>query len=219
MRRLAICLGTTVALAACTAVRLHPISKEPGWTYMGNYSPAEPKSLSELPDPIRLKLLTHLRDRLGSFAERLTFTGGQIVDFDRLAHDEPNSKDYQWEVHAYDLHFAFQMPSLGIASYTAQIRLRSDGSVLEEIDLPNFAKAPEKLNFISLKDAASMAIANGFSSRRLDPDILYFKEADALVWSFQETTSDDGLITRRKNIYISAHDGAVLKEFSTEGIR
>lgn len=186
---------------------------------MGDYEPVEPKSLLDVPTPVRLEVLNHLRDRLGSFAERLTFSGGQIVDFKRLARDEPDSKNYKWEVHAYDLHFSFQMPSAGIKSYTAQIQLRSDGSVLEEIDLPAFASAPEKLKFISLQDAFSVAAAKGFSRKDVHPEIMYFKDADSLAWKFQEIVSDDGLVIESKNIYVSAHNGAILKEFSSEGIR
>lgn len=186
---------------------------------MGSYEPDQPKSILDVPTPVRLKVLDHLHDRLGSFAERLTFSGGQIVDFERLARDEPNSKNYKWEVHAYDLHFAFEMPSIGIQSYTAQIQLRSDGSILEEIDLPAFSSSPEKLKFISLQDAATVAVANGFSRKGIHPEIVYFKDADSLAWKFQETTSDDGLIIDSKIIYVSAHNGAILKEFTSKGIR
>jgi len=186
---------------------------------MGSYTPAEPKSLSEIPTPVRLKLLNHLRDRLGPFAERLTLTGGQIVDFERLASDEPASKNFKWEVHAYDLHFAFQMPSVGIRSYTAQIKLRSDGSVLKEIDLPAFASSPEKLTFITLEDAVSVAVGQGFNRKDIYPEITYFKDADSLVWTFKKSTSNDGMVIEIKNIYVSAHNGAVLKEFTSTAIR
>ena len=219
MKTFATFLFILTAIAGCTSVHLSPVSKESSSTYFGDYEPVEPQSLAEVPAPVRLKLINHLRQRLGNFSERLVFAGGQIVDFERLAREEPDSKDYQWEVHAYDLHFSFQMPEIGIQSYTAQIELRSDGSVLEEIDLPAFATSPEKLKFISLEKAASIAVAKGYSRKDLDPDISYFKDADALVWKFQETTSDDGLTIKYKNIYVSAHNGEVLKEFSSDAIR
>jgi hypothetical protein len=186
---------------------------------LGRYRPVEAHSLSEIPAPVRTKLIAHLHDRLGPFAERLIFAGGEIVDFERLAREDPGSKDIQQEIHAYDLHFSFQMPTVGIRSYTAQIRLRRDGSVLEEIDLPAFASAPEKLNFISLKDAASVAVVHGFSRNDIYPEIIYFKDADSIVWAFTEKISDDGTSLDLKNIYVSAHNGAVLKKFFSKAIR
>ena len=219
MKILAVLLLTITTLTACASTDLRPVSKESASTYFGDYEPIEPESLDEVPAPVRVKLLNHLKDRLGPFSDRLTFTGGQIVDFERLARDEPDSKNFKWEVHAYDLHFTFQMPDIGIKSYTAQIELRSDGSVLEEIDLPAFAHSQDKLKFISLQRAASIAVAKGYNRKTLDPEIVYFKEADSLVWKFQETTSDDGLNIEYKNIYVSAHTGAILKEFSSSAIR
>ena len=219
MKILAVLLLTITAITACASPHLSPISKESGSTYFGDYEPVEPDSLEEIPAPVRVKLLNHLKDRLGPFTERLTFAGGQMVDFERLAREEPDSKDFEWEVHAYDLHFTFQMPGIGIKSYTAQIELRSDGSVLEEIDLPAFASSPDKLNFISLQSAASIAVAEGYNRNKLSPEIIYFKDADSLVWKFQETTSDDGLNIEYKNIYVSAHNGKILKEFSSSAIR
>jgi len=217
MKIFAICLFALIPLTA--SAHLAPVSKGTTSTYMGNYEPVKPRSLSEIPSPVRDKVLNHLRERLGSFTDRLTFTGGEIVDFKQLARDHPDSKKYKWEVHAYDLHFAFQMPNIGIRSYTAQIQLRRDGSVLEEIDLPAFASSPEKLNFITLEKAASVAVASGFSRKDIDPKITYFKAADALVWEFEELVSDYGLVKIYKKLYVSAHNGAVLKEFLSEAVR
>jgi hypothetical protein len=219
MKLFAIFLLTITGITACSSTHLSPISNRSGYTYFGSYKPVEPKSLAEVPAKVRLKLLNHLRDRLGSFSDRLTFAGGQIVDFERLARDQPDSKDFRWEVPAYDLHFAFQMPEIGVQSYTAQIKLRSDGSVLEEIDLPAFSTSPEKLKFISLQRAASIAVGRGYKRKHLCPQIIYFKDSDALVWEFAETTSDDGLMIEYKNIYVSAHNGEILKEFTSSAIR
>ncbi|GHC13084.1 hypothetical protein GCM10010080_30750 [Thermomonas carbonis] len=186
--------------------------------WLGRYDPIESKSLSDVPEQVRLKVLDHLRKRLGPFADRLKFTGVRIVDFDRLAHDEPSSKDYHYEVYAYDLQFEFQMRSVGIDSYTAQIKLRSDGSILQEIDLPAFAESPEKLGFISLEHAASIASSKGYEHKALYPQIVYLEETDSLAWKFQEKIPDDGLVTQSKVIFVSAHNGEVLLKGTSSSI-
>lgn len=219
MQRLLFCLIIFFVTSAWASPPLSPVTKYAGETSFGNYTPENAKSLKDLPAHIRLKLLAHLRTRLGPFMKQLTFSGGQIVNFQKLKRDEPNSKNYEWEVHAYDLHFDFKMPEIGIQSYTAQIELRRDGSVLEEIDLPAFATSPDKLNFFSLIKAVSVAVSHGFTRSHMRTEILYLKEVDSLVWSFSQVVADDGLIINFKNIYVSAHNGDVLKTFSSKAIR
>jgi len=62
-------------------------------------------------------------------------------------------------------------------------------------------------------------MARGYNRKGLHPEIFYFKDADSLAWKFQETTSDDGLVIESKNLIVSAHNGEILKEFSSAAIR
>ncbi len=132
---------------------------------------------------------------------------------------EPDSKDYQWEVPAYVLNFEFRMKEIGIGSYTAQIELREDGSVIKEIDIPCVTCDPTKLNLISLESAFKLAIAQGFAPDKAVAEIGYNKEADAFVWSFVEEISDDGLVITSKKLEIHANTGQVLSFGNSEAIR
>jgi hypothetical protein len=196
------------------------VSKWPGWTQMGPYQPVNPRSLAEIPESIRTSLIDHLKARLGEeFYQRLRFTGGQVVDFEKLRRDNPDSWNYRWEIHAYDLHFEFKMPEVGIDSYTAQIKLRRDGTVLKEIDLPNFAAEPKKLVFIPLRKILGIAQERGFDLGKASVAIEYDEGADAIQWKISEVVADDGLIVRYKNLSIHAHNGRVAKVHDTEAIR
>jgi hypothetical protein len=197
------------------------VTKPPAWIQFGLvYKPRNPRSLAEIPESIRLGLLAHLQERLGeSFYRRLEFTGGQIVDIDELHRVDPGSLKYQWEVPAYTLHFTFHMPEIGLESYTAQIELRKDGMVLQEIDLPDFADDPKKLNFTSLASALETAKAKGFDLDRISAEVAYDPNADDLTWRLREVSHDDVLNISFKNIDIDLHSGKVMRVYDTAAIR
>jgi hypothetical protein len=211
---------TTVATGNASSGTPQSVTKSPGWTYMGAYEPRNPRSLDEIPEPIKVQVVAHLKARLGEdFYRRLGFSGGQIVDIEELHRINPDSYNYRWEVHAFDLHFTFHMPEIGLDSYSAQIKLRPDGSVLHEIDLPNFTADPSKLRFITLAAALQVAQSKGFKINKVSAEIAYDTKADALVWRLSEVAHDDGLNILYKNIDIYAHTGSVAKVYETEAIR
>ena len=191
-----------------------------GWTWFGGYEPKTPQSLLEIPEPVRARLMSHLSSRLGEgFLARLEFTGGQIIDFAELRRVNPGSRDYQWEVPAYILHFAFKMPEAGIASYTSQISLRSDGSVLEEIGLPNFIASPGKLVLIPLSEALDIAVLRGFARDQTHVDLRYDEKAGSMVWTIEQKVADDGVVIDFTTIDVSAHTGEVLRVYASDAIR
>lgn len=209
-----------MTLLACAGCVQEGAVKYPGWTYMGEYEPANPSSLDELQQNIREKVVEHLKSRLGEdFFRKLRFTGGQVVDFTELYRVNPRAKHYEWTVHAYDLHFEFTMPNKGIKSYTAQIKLNSDGSVLSEIDLPDFARHPEKLNFTSIAKVKRVAEKAGFDLTEAETEIDYDLRQDSIIWRFTKVVSDDGLIIQYKNIEVDAHSGIVIRQYGSEAIR
>ena len=86
------------------------VTKYPGWRSYGAEKHRKVESLGEIPKKVRDRAITHLKARLGGFYARLTFTGGDAVDL---------AKDSLSNVPAFDLHFEFRMPEVGIESYTA----------------------------------------------------------------------------------------------------
>jgi hypothetical protein len=232
MRWLAVTVLVAMAAIADPANATPPaVSKWPGWTSFGPYKPHNPRTLSEIPEPVRALVVAHLKARLGDeFYRRLEFTGGQVVDLDEFHRVHSRLKSYQWEVPAFDLHFTFRMPELGIASYTAQIKLRRDGSVLKEIDLPEFAADARKRQLVPLAAALRVAVRRVFVEAlkheplRFDPDevsaeIDYDRRADALVWRFSQVTGDDGLRIHYRKVEVFAHTGQIARVYETWAIR
>lgn len=211
---------TIISIGNAWATPPQSVTNSPGWISFGLYEPANPQTLADIPDSIRLGLVAHLQERLGeSFYRRLEFAGGQVVNIDELHRVNPSSSNYRWEVPAYDLHFTFHMHEIGLESYTAQIQLRKDGTVLREVDLPNYADDPAKLNFTKLASALQTAKKNGFDPNNISAQIAYDSKADALVWRLSEVSHDDGLNIRYKNIDIYVSSGQVAKVYNSDAIR
>jgi hypothetical protein len=208
-----------IILSAACKSEPEPIVSYGGYAYFGEYDPQIPESLDDIPIIIRDKLEAHLKSRLGEeFYRSLSLSGGQIVDFDELYSLNPNAKNYEWEVHAYDLHFEFKLPEKGIRSYVAQISLKSDGAVLNEINIPRFGSNPEKLKFVALSDAFKKAKKLGYSEDS-KIELVYLKESDSLAWKFWRINTDDGLLIDYQVTEISVHTGLVLNKYSTKAIR
>lgn len=216
----AIICAIFAATAAIADVPKH-VQKDAGYTYFGPYKPREAKSLADVPEPARTRLVAHLKQRLGErFYSTLHLSGGQIVDFAEFHRRDPDWKDYKWEVFAYNLHFRFRLPEKGIEYYTASIRLRSDGSVIEEIELPNIAKHPERADFVSLSTAIETATGAGFDIPRLsNVRIEYRAKDDRCVYTFEQLTRQEGVMLYYKCLDIDAHTGKKLRTYNTEAIQ
>jgi hypothetical protein len=185
----------------------------------GLYEAAKPHSLAEIPESIRLGLVAHLRTRLGNdFYRRLQFSGGQVVNIHELHRVYPDSINFRWEVPAYDLLFTFHMSEIGLDSYTAEIQLRANGSVLQELDLPDFADDPGKLHFTTLGEALLTAESKGFDPGKVAAQIAYDSKADALIWRLSAVSFFDGLVTKFENIDIYVDSGKVAKVYTTAAI-
>ncbi|HBA72624.1 MAG: hypothetical protein A2X82_13920 [Geobacteraceae bacterium GWC2_55_20] len=228
MFRTVICVLIFVAIAISQAEAGEiPVIKRPSWIHFTDYEPKNPKSLNELPKNIRDCVTKHLKNRLGeTFYNSMTFAGGQVVDIKQVYRKNPNAKNFRWEIHTYDLHFEFKRPEVGVASYTAQILLRSDGSIIKEINLPQFSNSPEKLRIIPLTKAEKTAITNGlrinYRKNKVNddsPGIDYDEKQDILIWKFSQIIADDGLRIKFLNFDVSAHDGSLIRKFNSEGIR
>jgi hypothetical protein len=196
------------------------VSKQGSSLYLGGYDAREPKSMSEIPPLVRSRLESHLRERLGeTIFRRLVLDGGQIVDVPQLLRSDPSANDYQWEIPSFRLSFKLVLPEAGISSYVATIELRADGSVIQDIDLPCFACAPDKLRVLPLAEAAAIATDAGFSKTDAAVEIDYQADIDSLVWIFSQQISDDGNVIKYDRMSLDAHTGAIITRGNTEAIR
>jgi len=210
----------TVAIQCVTGEEQPKVHKHAGFPYMGAYDPPAPTNWASIPEPARSKIIGHLKKRFGvEFYNKLTLVGGQIVDFKALREQEPNSKNYKWEVHAYRLHLRLSLPEDGIEFYDASIECKSDGSVIEEIDLPETAKHPDRAKFISTSKASRIAGDKGFDTSKSDVELGYNTDLGICVFIFSQMTRQDYPMLYFKRVDIDAHTGKVLKIYETEAIQ
>jgi hypothetical protein len=178
------------------------------------------ENLDQIPRPARDKLLEHLRSKLGAkFFERLKYDGGEWIDLEALERESPN--DYNWNapMGAYDLSFRFADSKKGLKYFYSKLVLNDDGSVREDIGLPDIGTHPEKAQIISCKEAIRIALLNGFSKGAIRVGFGYEPTEDAFVWVITDsrgTTSDETLLAAigqgtYKKIEIHANSGRVIK--------
>ncbi len=205
-------------------IKLYPdrtaVRKKRGLTYLecsstffGNYRPKEPRSIYDLPDSIRIKLESHLIDRLGQeFYAKLKISGGQIVDLERLDIIE-HLKEYRWTPYSYNLCFSFRDVSKGIGLYTAKIVLDKYANVVEEITLPDIKHYPAKGTLISFREAKAVARKHKCYDRNTQIALDYDKKNGSIIWRFKKTIYSHGDRSGEWILKIDAHDGKVIEKY------
>ena len=211
--------GSAAPPSGAQDIKQAGVSKRAGWYFMGDK--AQPMaSLSALPADVLAKLQAHLKSRLGQeFYPLLKFSSGRQADAAemRRTHQSKDASDFRM----YDVQFTWSLPDSGVEAYVAQIGLREDGSVFEEIDLPAFATKKGALQLVPLKKAQEVAKLHGFAKTSFETAIGYDRETDALFWRFTRPAGDEffpfdpaprtgGL--HFYHLEVSAHDGSIVRQ-------
>ena len=235
-------LAVLMQLTCPAFAEIVPESGGHGSVYFGRYEPKEPKSLADIPQPVAARLIEHLKKRLGEAQyAHLKFVGGQLIDAKELRKTEPNSKDYQWEVPAYILHFDFELPGAPKVIFPADISLRSNASVIKEINLPAYANSADKQVFHSFKELMGIIARKGFLEKNMaykleyDEDgaivkkglfeknmtvkLEYYEKLDTLVWEYTKILSDNGYAIEMKSILVNAYTGKIIRTTKSRAIR
>ena len=177
---------------------------------LGRYTPKTFKAMNALPEGLRVKAVNHLRERLGDeFYSRLKFVSGSSIDIEEYFRINPGTK---WKVHSYELVFRYADSRRGLKEYYARTRLDSNGEVIEEIDLPEVSKFPNKANIISVDAAADIAKSRGFESKTMNIDIRYDEDAGSLVWIIETFAREDRYTSSTRVLVVDAHSGQILKD-------
>ncbi|MGG9962470.1 hypothetical protein [Ferruginibacter sp. SUN106] len=185
----------------------------------GEYEPKEPASLNDLPVPIQQIVSAHLINKAGTaFYSRLRLSGGQIVNLNRLQKIEHYKREYQWTPQTYYLCFSFSDTTLGIARYTLQMVLDSNGNIIEDIELPDIAADSTKGNLLSMQKAIEVAKANDYYDEHTTIEFEYDRESDGFTWSFSKSLYNKDHTYINKDFVIAAHNGKILKQSSSSGI-
>jgi hypothetical protein len=95
----------------------------------------------------------------------LNSAGAGKVAIDKLHQIWPDSLDYPYEVPAFSLLFTFHMPEIGVEYYTTELQRRRDGTLLQEVELPDFHSDPGKLHLTTLGAAMALARTESCSPR------------------------------------------------------
>lgn len=175
------------------------------------------RSLNSLPPNVRGRLDDYLKTRLGSaFAKRLEFDEGQWLDIKELQKEFPALYEKNLHLGTYDLLFRFSDPAKGLKYFYAKLALNDDGSVNEDIKLPNIGKNPAKAEIISCENAIQIAVTHGFSRDRISPWFEYSPEHDSFIWVLTDSKRVDsgqyGNGTYRK-IDVDANTGEILRTY------
>ncbi|MCB1279549.1 hypothetical protein [Prosthecobacter sp.] len=202
------------------------VTKSAGWYFMGDK--ARPlASLEALPAKVQEKLLKHLKARLGQeFYPLLKFSSGRLADAEEMR--RTNSAKDASDFRMYDVQFTWSLPDSGIESYVAQIGLREDGSVFEEIDLPAFATKKGALPLVPMKKAKEVAKQHGFAKTPFETSMSYDRQTGSLLWRFSRPVGENEFFvfdpaprTGGMHFYtldISAHDGSVVHQHLSRAI-
>jgi hypothetical protein len=137
---------------------------------------------------------------------RLQFTGGQIVDIDRLYKVEPDAREYEWVIPTYLLHFEITFGDDPAERFCAEIALDADGRVLDDIGLPRTADDPLKIAVVSKAKALQAAATHDVPIGRAGVELAYAPTFDCLEWLVSFITADEGSSFRGQVLHLNAVD-------------
>jgi len=180
------------------------------------------RKLNGLPVEVRKNLDSYLNKKLGrNFAKKLKFDEGQHLDLKKLKQEFPELYESNLKLGSYDLLFYFSDKANGLKSFYSKLALNEDGSVNEEINLPEIAENPAKGKIIPCRSAAEIAAQNGFPKKFQNQYFEFNYEQKIFVWEIHDrrpTTPDESLLGLAGNgtynvIQINANTGEVLKKY------
>jgi hypothetical protein len=196
------------------------IQQDNSYVELSPYRAKEPKTLSDVPAPIRAAVEKHLIDRLGlDYYSTLAFSGGQVVDFKALYEINPAAANYRWKVFAYRLRFQLRRPDKGIVAYDSAVTLDEQGRVMEEIGFPPVRSQPSKASLVSLAEAYSIAERAGFATAKTRAELRYDQPREALAYRMTQEASRRDPYISYKVADIDAHTGAVIGIHESEAVR
>jgi hypothetical protein len=204
--------------AACAAGVIDAWEPSSGETIYLGYAPPAIENLLVLPAHVRERLDGYLTARLGQDQLRkLHFHGGRTIDRDAAIAAYPGTVDFQWELPAYELAFRYERPEAGVRSFLVGLRLRADGTPIEDLPLPAFASEPARRAIVPFAQACKTAAAQGFAESEVD--LVYSKERGALFWRFRRVVHDKKWVIEYEELELDAHTGSFLRRVPNTGFR
>lgn len=206
-------LITILTLIAFTTISYGQVGvRECGSThYSMEYKPKAVNSISDLPNNIQDSIRTHLFNKLGNdFYALLTFESCLIIDYQELVRQDPKVLNYQWQVPKYDMGFYIAQKQTGINYCCSRMTLDSVGSVIDNIDFPDYKINSQSTTFIDFAQIKKTAKKLGFNTDNYSID---FTDNQIVI-----------VFTRAKKykyieyLDISAHSGQKVRQYKVTGI-
>jgi len=188
--------------------------------YSHIYEPKKITLLEEVPYEIRNKLKNHLLDRIGKeYYSKIEFVKGLIINYKEMLKQDPKAKNKKWKIPAYDLDFKFSDIEKGIKYYcTKKITLDSLGKVINEIELPNLKKNPDRK--ILTKKSTILEIIKRQKFNLDNCTLEYYQDDNIMVWKCEKYNKKK--YEKRKKNYgkamtINAHNGKIISKGKMSG--
>ena len=192
------------------------------------YRPKTFRQLKELPPEVLANLSRHLEQRLGTqFYTKLEFSWGEAIDLNELHSVEPYWRNER--VGSYDLVFSFSDRAKGLKAFYSKVVLDARGDIVEEINLPDIASQPQKMNLIPSTEALRIAAQTNFVGKKIWPSFDYYADTDSFVWIIEDSdpvtekgacpSESDSFMSLLsigfggpyRRLFIEAHSGHILK--------
>ena len=180
------------------------------------------RKLNDLPENVRNQLDVYFNKKLGKqFAKKLKFDGGQYLELSRLKQEFPNLYESNLKYGSYDLLFYFSDKTKGLRYFYSKLVLNEDGSVSQELNMPEIGKNPGRGIIISCNEASKIAEKNGIPPKFQSQWFNYNNKLGVFIWEIHDrrpTTPDESLLgLTGKGTYftveINANTGEVLKKY------
>ena len=186
--------------------------------YSHIYEPKKITLLEELPYEIRNKLKNHLLDRIGKeYYSKIEFVKGLIINYKEMLKQDPKVKNYKWKIPTYDLDFKFSDIEKGIKYYCTKITLDSLGKVVNEIELPNVKKNPDRKDLI--KKLTILEIIKRQKFNLVNCTLEYYPNNNLMVWRCEKYKKNMKRMKKNygKAMTINAHNGKIISKGKMRG--
>jgi hypothetical protein len=171
-------------------------------------------STNELPKAVQASASALLKEYLGTLAEGIKFSNGEVVHFNSVL-GEKKPFDTSWVVPMYELRFRMSDTNLGVQAYDVELRLDKNGQLLY-INWPKTGYTDHRAlaSWQSvLEYATTFAKRRKFYSRNFQVYLRYNPHSGKMNWVFLYPTKDLSNTMVLRAVEIDWQGPALVKEY------
>jgi len=184
--------------------------------YLIGTEPRVVRSIADLPRVVTATVDDHLAKRLGRpFMSKLQFYKAYVYDLDTYYKRNPTSSRSEDRLPRYELAFRVTFYPQEPVEYCAMVKLDSAGAILNDIDLPEVSKYPERGEVVPLQDILNLAHSLGVPTEKATLDMRYEKKSGCLEYIVSYDPPNPPPEFSHIMLYIKAHDPKDYSWFKT----